>query len=216
MFHLQDLRIKIDLHTDLLALLESAIIEEPPVLIRDGGVIASGYDVELDELRNLSKNADTYLLDLETRERERTGIQTLKVAYNRVHGFYIEVSRTHSAQVPPEYVRRQTLKGAERYILPELKAFEDKVLSSRERALAKEKALYEALLQILATHLQELRSTAQAISELDVLSNFAERAYTLNYEKPELVKQPGLDIVDSRHPVVETTLTHLLFPMIWR
>ena len=204
--HLQDLRIKIDLHTELLALLESAVIEEPPVLIRDGGVIAQGYNEELDELRNLSKNADTYLLDLETRERERTGIQTLKVAYNRVHGFYIEISRSHTAQVPPEYVRRQTLKGAERYILPELKEFEDKVLSSRERALAKEKALYESLLQTLATHLQPLRSTAQAIAELDVLSNFAERAYTLNYEKPELVDKPGLDIVDSRHPVVETTL----------
>ena len=204
--HLQNLRIKIDLHSELLSLLESAVIEEPPVLIRDGGVIAPGYNEELDELRNLSKNADTYLLDLENRERERTGIQTLKVAYNRVHGFYIEVSRLHSDRVPPEYVRRQTLKGAERFILPELKEFEDKVLSSRERALSKEKALYENLLQTLAKHLQALRSTAQGISELDVLSNFAERAYTLNYERPELVAKPGLEIVDSRHPVVETTL----------
>lgn len=204
--YVQTLRQQIDTHTQLLVLLEQAIIEEPPVLIRDGGVIAAGYDAELDELRNLSQNADQYLLDLETRERERTGIQTLKVAYNRVHGFYIEISRTHSDQVPPEYVRRQTLKGAERFILPELKEFEDKVLSSRERALAREKALYEGLLQTLAEHLQPLRLTAQAIAELDVLSNFAERAVTLNYECPELVETPGLDITDSRHPVVETTL----------
>ena len=204
--YVQDIRQQIDTHSQLLELLNRAIIEEPPVLIRDGGVIAEGYDSELDELLNLSQNADQYLLDLETRERERTGIQNLKVAYNRVHGFYIEVSRLHSDQVPPEYVRRQTLKGAERFILPELKQFEDKVLSSRERALAREKALYEALLQTLAEHLQPLRLTAQAISELDVLSNFAERAVTLNYECPELVETPGLDITDSRHPVVETTL----------
>ena len=210
--HLQALQSQINPHLDLVSLLDRAIIEEPPVLIRDGGVIAAGFDEELDELRNLSKNADTYLLDLETRERERTGIQTLKVAYNRVHGFYIEVSRAHSDQVPPEYVRRQTLKGAERFILPELKAFEDKVLSSRERALAKEKALYETLLQTLAEHLQPLRATAHALAELDVLSNFAERANTLNYEQPTLVSKPGLDIIDSRHPVVETTLDDPFVP----
>lgn len=204
--YLIGLREQIDLHHSLLELLARAIIEEPPVLIRDGGVIAEGYDEELDKLRNLSQNADQYLLELETRERQRTGIQTLKVAYNRVHGFYIEVSRLHSDQVPPEYVRRQTLKGAERFILPELKAFEDQVLSSRERALSREKVLYEALLQTLAEHLQPLRSTAQAIAELDVLSNFAERAITLNYERPELTSTPGLNITDGRHPVVETTL----------
>lgn len=204
--YLIGLREQIELHHSLLELLARAIIEEPPVLIRDGGVIAEGYDDELDKLRNLSQNADQYLLELETRERQRTGIQTLKVAYNRVHGFYIEVSRLHSDQVPPEYVRRQTLKGAERFILPELKAFEDQVLSSRERALSREKVLYEALLQTLAEHLQPLRSTAQAIAELDVLSNFAERAITLNYERPELTSTPGLSITDGRHPVVETTL----------
>lgn len=204
--YLIGLREQIELHHSLLELLARAIIEEPPVLIRDGGVIAEGYDEELDKLRNLSQNADQYLLELETRERQRTGIQTLKVAYNRVHGFYIEVSRLHSDQVPPEYVRRQTLKGAERFILPELKAFEDQVLSSRERALSREKLLYEALLQTLAEHLQPLRSTAQAIAELDVLSNFAERAITLNYERPELTSTPGLNITDGRHPVVETTL----------
>jgi DNA mismatch repair protein MutS len=204
--YLIGLREQIEPHHSLLELLARAIIEEPPVLIRDGGVIAEGYDEELDKLRNLSQNADQYLLELETRERQRTGIQTLKVAYNRVHGFYIEVSRLHSDQVPPEYVRRQTLKGAERFILPELKAFEDQVLSSRERALSREKVLYEALLQTLAEHLQALRSTAQAIAELDVLSNFAERAITLNYERPELTSTPGLNITDGRHPVVETTL----------
>lgn len=204
--YLIGLREQIELHHSLLELLSRAIIEEPPVLIRDGGVIAEGYDEELDKLRNLSQNADHYLLELETRERQRTGIQTLKVAYNRVHGFYIEVSRLHSDQVPPEYVRRQTLKGAERFILPELKAFEDQVLSSRERALSREKVLYEALLQTLAEHLQPLRSTAQAIAELDVLSNFAERAITLNYERPELTSTPGLNITGGRHPVVETTL----------
>ncbi len=204
--YLIGLREQIELHHSLLELLARAIIEEPPVLIRDGGVIAEGYDEELDKLRNLSQNADQYLLELEIRERQRTGIQTLKVAYNRVHGFYIEVSRLHSDQVPPEYVRRQTLKGAERFILPELKAFEDQVLSSRERALSREKVLYEALLQTLAEHLQPLRSTAQAIAELDVLSNFAERAITLNYERPELTSTPGLNITGGRHPVVETTL----------
>ncbi len=204
--YLQALGHRIDTHTELLTLLGRAIIEEPPVLIRDGGVIAEGYDEELDQLRNLSQNADQYLLDLETRERERTGIQTLKVAYNRVHGFYIEISRAHSDQVPPEYVRRQTLKGAERFILPELKEFEDKVLSSRERALAREKALYDTLLQTLSEHLQPLRATAQAIAELDVLANFAERATTLDYNCPELVETPELNIRDSRHPVVETTL----------
>jgi DNA mismatch repair protein MutS len=204
--YIQDLRLQIDRHDELLTLLSQAVIPEPPALIRDGGVIAEGYDEQLDELRNLSQNADQYLLDLETRERERTGISTLKVAYNRVHGFYIEISRLHSDQVPPEYVRRQTLKGAERFILPELKEFEDKVLSSRERALAREKALYEKLLQTLATHLQPLRSTAQAIAELDVLSNFAERAVTLNYSRPELTNKAGLNIIESRHPVVETTL----------
>jgi DNA mismatch repair protein MutS len=204
--HLGALRQQIDLHSELLALLDTAIIENPPVLIRDGGVIAAGYDEGLDELRNLSKNSDQYLLDLEIREKQRTGINSLKVAYNRVHGFYIEIPRTQSNNAPPEYVRRQTLKAVERFILPELKEFEDKVLSARERSLAREKQLYEKLLQKIAEHVLPLRNTAQAIAEIDVLSNFAERAITLNYYCPEFSSKAGIQLTESRHPVVEWTL----------
>lgn len=204
--HLSHLRQKIDLHSKLLTLLNTAIIENPPVLIRDGGVIAEGYDDDLDELRNLSKNSDQYLLDLETREKKRTGINSLKVAYNRVHGFYIEIPRSHSDEIPAEYVRRQTLKMVERFILPELKEFENKVLSARERSLAREKALYEKLLQKIAQHVLPLRQTAQAIAEIDVLGNFAERAVTLNYNCPEFSNKVGIHITESRHPVVEHTL----------
>ncbi len=204
--HLNSLRQQIDLHTELLALLHIAIIENPPVLIRDGGVIAEGYDKDLDELRHLSKNSDQYLLDLEAREKKRTGINSLKVAYNRVHGFYIEIPRTQVNEVPPEYVRRQTLKMVERFILPELKEFEDKVLSARERALAREKVLYEQLLQKIAKHILSLRNTAQAIAETDVLGNFAERATSLDYNCPEFSNNAGFHITESRHPVVEQTL----------
>ena len=204
--HLNTLRQQIDLHDDLLALLNAAIIENPPVLIRDGGVIAEGYDEDLDEFRNLSKNSDQYLLDLETREKQRTGIGSLKVAYNRVHGFYIEIPRTQSNEVPPEYLRRQTLKMVERFILPELKEFEDKVLSARERSLSREKALYEQLLKKIAVHVLPLRKTAQAIAEIDVLSNFSERAVTLDYSCPEFSDKAGFRVTGSRHPVVEQTL----------
>ena len=210
--HLSSLRQHMDHHHELLALLDAAIIENPPVLIRDGGVIAEGYDENLDELRNLSKNSDQYLLDLETREKQRTGINSLKVAYNRVHGFYIEIPRRHSDEIPPEYVRRQTLKMVERFILPELKEFEDKVLSARERSLAREKALYEKLLKKIAQHVQPLRQTAQAIAEIDVLSNFAERAITLNYNCPEFSDKVGIHITASRHPVVEQTLDDPFVP----
>ena len=210
--HLIELRQQIDTHIELLSLLDAAIIENPPVLIRDGGVIAEGYDENLDELRNLSKNSDQYLLDLETREKKRTGIQSLKVAYNRVHGFYIEVSRAQSENIPAEYVRRQTLKSVERFILPELKEFEDKVLSARERSLSREKALYELLLQKVSTHIFPLRQTAQALSEIDVLSNFAERAITLNYNCPSFSEQAGIHITESRHPVVEHTLDDPFVP----
>ncbi len=204
--HLNKLRRQIDLHTELLALLNLAIIENPPLLMREGGVIAEGYDKELDTLRHLSENSDQYLLDLEAREKQRTGISALKVAYNRVHGFYIEIPRTQANQVPPEYVRRQTLKMVERFILPELKEFEDKVLSARERALAREKALYEQLLQKIAQHILALRNTAQAIAETDVLGNFAERATSLDYNCPEFSSKAGFYISESRHPVVEKTL----------
>ncbi len=193
-------------HNDLLDLLQRAIIENPPVLIRDGGVIAQGYDAELDELRALRANSESYLLELESREKERSGIQNLKVAYNRVHGYYIEVPRSQSDNVPADYIRRQTLKAVERFIIPELKKFEDKVLSSKERSLAREKHLYETLLLELAEEVPELRTTAQYLAETDVLACFAERATRLNYNAPTMSDQPGLSIKAGRHPVVEQTL----------
>ena len=210
--HIQYLQQCAATHTEMVHLLNDAIIENPPVVLRDGGVIANGYDEELDELRNLSNNSDQYLLDLETREKERTGIAHLKVAYNRVHGFYIEIPRSSSNDVPAEYIRRQTLKSVERFILPELKKFEDKVLSAREKSLAKEKALYDSLLKILVEEIQALRKTAQAIAEIDVLSNFAERATTLNYCSPELTSKTGINITAGRHPVVEVTLDDPFVP----
>ncbi len=190
-------------HPQTHELLTRAIKESPPMLIRDGGVLAEGYDSELDELRNLSQNADQFLLDLETRERERTGIATLKVSYNRVHGYYIEIGRSKSDEVPVDYVRRQTLKSAERFITPELKKFEDKVLSARDRSLAREKALYEALLEQLQDQIGTLQICADALAALDVIANFAERAEKLNLNAPTLDDQPGLEIIDGRHPVVE-------------
>ena len=203
---LTELRGRIGEHPQLHKLLRRAIIESPPVLIRDGGVIAAGYDSELDELRGLSEHADRFLLELETRERERTGISTLKVRYNRVHGYYIEVSKAQSGQVPADYQRRQTLKGAERYITPELKQFEDKVLSARERALAREKALYDALLDQLCEHLAGLQTCAEGLAELDVLATLAERAAALDLRRPSLSPTPGLSIRGGRHPVVEQVM----------
>ncbi|MET0062421.1 MAG: DNA mismatch repair protein MutS [Candidatus Thiodiazotropha endolucinida] len=190
-------------HPAIQQLLQGAIIEQPPMLIRDGGVIAEGYDAELDELRALSQNADQFLLDLESRERERTGIATLKVSYNRVHGYYIEISRGQSDRAPEDYIRRQTLKGAERFITPELKKFEDQVLSARERALAREKYLYDQLLDRLCKELTPLQQCAEGLARLDVLCNLAERAQQLNLVSPQLVEEPGLQITDGRHPVVE-------------
>lgn len=186
----------------LVTLLQTSIIAEPPLLIRDGGVIATGYDEELDELRGLSQNADQFLLDLETREKESTGIN-LKVAYNRVHGYYIEVSKLHSEKVPEHYIRRQTLKAVERYITPELKSFEDKVLSARERSLAREKQLYEELLVTLSTHCAQLQQIAISLAQLDVLVSFASCAEQFNWTQPELTEQNLLQIEAGRHPVVE-------------
>ncbi len=200
---LDTLREDLGPHPLPLELLQSALVENPPVLIRDGGVIAPGFDAELDELRALSEDADRFLLELEARERARTGIANLKVSYNRVHGYYIEIGRSHAAQVPADYVRRQTLKAVERYITPELKSFEDKVLSARERALAKEKSLYESLLERLQPHLRPLQASAAALATLDVLANLAERAETLNLSAPELSDSPGLRIEGGRHLVVE-------------
>jgi DNA mismatch repair protein MutS len=190
-------------------LLARALEENPPVVIREGGVIAEGYDSELDELRNLSSNAGQYLVDLEQREKERTGLGTLKVGYNRVHGYYIEISKGQAADVelPAEYVRRQTLKNAERFITPELKEFEDKVLSARSKSLSREKALYDALLEELAAELTRLISSAEALAELDVLNCFAERAVNLEYCEPELSIEPGITIEGGRHPVVEKVTT---------
>lgn len=188
---------------ELRALLDRALVEQPPVLIRDGGVIAPGYDEELDELRALRENAGTFLLDLEARERKRTAISHLKVGFNRVHGYYIEVSRAHSEKVPAEYQRRQTLKGAERYITPELKRFEEKALSASERALVREKALYESLLDDVAASLPALQDCSAALAELDVLNTLGARAVELDFTCPSLTDTPGLSIQGGRHPVVE-------------
>ncbi len=184
-------------------LLAEALVEQPPVLARDGGVFADGHDAELDELRQLSSNADRFLVDLEAREKEATGIPTLKVGYNRVHGYFIEISKGQSAKAPAHYTRRQTLTGAERYITEELKQFEDKVLSARERALARERLLYEQLLDALGARLEPLRRCAAALSELDVLAAFAERAQALDWSRPRLADEPGIRIERGRHPVVE-------------
>lgn len=191
---------------EIVELLTRAVIDNPPVVIRDGGVIAEGYDSELDELRNISANAGQYLIDLETREKERTGIATLKVGYNRVHGYYIEISRAQSGQAPADYIRRQTLKNAERFITPELKEFEDKALSAKSRALTREKALYLALVETLNDQLIPLQECASAISELDVLVNLAEQADRLNLIPPTLLVNPGIDVTGGRHPVVEQVL----------
>lgn len=204
--HIVKLATQIGQYPDLADLLTRAIIDNPPVVIREGGVIREGFDADLDELRNISENAGQYLLDVETRERERTGISTLKVGYNRVHGYYIEISRAQAEQAPVDYIRRQTLKNAERFITPELKTFEDKALSARSRALAREKALYDDLLERLAEQLAALQDTAQALAELDVLSNFAERATALRFCAPEFSDTPGFDIEEGRHPVVEQLL----------
>lgn len=190
-------------HEDSSRRLDAALVESPPMLIRDGGVIAEGFDTELDELRSIATNADQYLTDLEARERKATGVQTLKLGYNRVHGYYIEMGKSHGDKVPVEYVRRQTLKNAERYITPELKAFEDKVLSARGRALAREKSLYDALMDSLVDVLAALKRSADAMAELDVIASLAERAVALNLVRPELVDEPCLAITGGRHPVVE-------------
>ncbi|CAJ0797866.1 DNA mismatch repair protein MutS [Ralstonia condita] len=185
------------------ALLHRAVMAEPAAMVRDGGVIARGYDADLDELRDISENCGQFLVDLEARERERTGIANLRVEYNRVHGFYIEVTNGQAAKVPDDYRRRQTLKNAERYITPELKAFEDKALSAQDRALSREKLLYEALLQKLLPHLPEFKRIAAALAQADVLATLAERAYALSWSRPTLTDAPGIELTRARHPVVE-------------
>ena len=192
-----------DSHRTDHALLAKAIVDAPPHYLRDGGVIAAGYDPELDELRLLGSNTEQFLLDLEKKERERSGLSSLKLGFNRVQGFFIEVSRSQADKVPADYLRRQTVKSAERFITPELKSFEDKVLGARDRALAREKALYEALLDHLTQRLPALQSTTAAIAQIDVLHCFAERATVLDCVQPQLVEEPMLLIDGGRHPVVE-------------
>ena len=191
---------------DIESLLSAAIADEPAVLLRDGGVIASGFDAQLDELRGITQNCDAFLLDLESRERTRSGIANLRVQFNKVHGFYIEVTQSQVAKVPADYQRRQTLKNAERFITPELKAFEDKALSAQDRSLAREKLLYEQVVDQLLSHLAALAGLARALASLDALAALAERAATLNWCRPQFVKEPCIAIEAGRHPVVEARL----------
>ena len=187
-------------------LLQRAVVENPALLIRDGGIIAEGYNSELDEWRLLAKGATDFLVALEQKERETTGIESLKIGYNAVHGYYIQISKLQSEKAPVHYVRRQTLKNAERYIIPELKTYEDKVLKSKGAALALEKQLYDEIFDLLMPHLQALQTTSQALAKLDVLVNLAERAETLNYVKPTFTQGCGINIEEGRHPVVEQVL----------
>ena len=190
-------------HVEVAALLARSIAAEPAAQLRDGDVIAGGYDEELDELRRIATHTDDFLLELEGRERARTGLAGLKLGYNRVQGFYIEVSRRDAERVPRDYVRRQTVKSAERFITEELKDFEDRVLGAREKALARERELYEALLTRLGEELAPLQSTAAALAELDALAALAERAASLQWSEPELTHEARLAITGGRHPVVE-------------
>jgi len=190
-------------HRDEHALLSKAVVESPPHHLRDGGVIAPGFDAELDELRLLGSDTEAFMLELERRERERTGLSSLKLGFNRVQGFFIEVNRSQADAVPADYLRRQTVKSAERFITPELKSLEDKVLGARDRALARERSLYERLLDSLSMQLKTLQATAASMAQIDVLNNFAERAVTLDCVKPELVSEPSFHIEAGRHPVVE-------------
>ena len=205
--YLQALAATISTYPELAELLAKAINDNPPAIIRDGGVLRTGYDAELDEYQALSENAGQFLIDLETREKARTGLANLKVGYNRVHGYFIELPSKQAESAPADYIRRQTLKGAERFITPELKAFEDKALSAKSRALAREKQLYDELLELLIGHLGSLQDSAAALAELDVLSNMGERALTLDLNRPHFVDEPCMRIQQGRHPVVEQVLS---------
>lgn len=201
---LQQLNQELGDFNGLHARLMSAIVENPPVLLRDGNVIAEGFDSELDELRKIRDHAGQFLIDLEIQERENTGISTLKIGYNRVSGYYIELTRAQAEQAPEHYIRRQTLKNAERYITPELKAFEDKVLSSESRALAREKILFEMLLEELRADIANLQMMSSAIAQIDLLANFAHQARLNNWNRPEYSPEIGVNIIAGRHPVVES------------
>ncbi len=201
-----DIRARLEPDPAIATLIASAIAPEPAVLLREGGVIAPGFDTQLDELRGIMTHSDAFLVDLETRERERTGISNLRVQYNKVHGFYLEVTASQLGRVPADYQRRQTLKNAERYITPELKAFEDKALSAQDRALAREKWLYEQLLDALQPHVSALSALGRALAAADALAALAERAATLGWCRPEFVPHPCIEITAGRHPVVEARL----------
>jgi DNA mismatch repair protein MutS len=207
---LRDLHEAIDTPVPCLDLLARAVAEEPSAMVRDGGVFARGFDAELDELRALSENAGQFLVDLETRERSRTGIANLRVEYNKVHGFYIEVTNGQADKVPDDYRRRQTLKNCERYITPELKAFEDKALSAQDKALVREKALYDELLACLAPHIGDLQRIAQGLAQVDTLVALASHAVRHNWCAPQLVDAPCLTIVEGRHPVVERQIERFI------
>lgn len=208
----QEINTRIEEQNSMANELDRALVDNPPAVIRDGGIFDKGYDAELDELIALSSNATDFLAEMERSEKARTGISSLKVGFNRVHGYYIEISRLHSEQAPVEYIRRQTLKNAERFITPDLKAFEDKALSAKSKALAREKQLYETLLDSLNLLLSSLQATSQALAELDVLANFAERADRLNYSRPILNNDQKIDIKQGRHPVVESVITDPFIP----
>jgi len=197
---------ELEMPAETLDLLVRAIAAEPGAQVRDGGVIAPGYDADLDELRSLNDNCGAFLVDMEVRERERTGIASLKVEYNKVHGFYIEVTHANVDKIPDDYRRRQTLKNAERYITPELKAFEDKALSAQERSLAREKLLYEGILDALLPVVPTLQTIARAVAQLDLLAGFAESALKRNWCKPEFAEETQLTVEGGRHPVVENEL----------
>ncbi len=207
---LVELRTALEIAPDPLALLQRAIAAEPAAMVRDGGVIGPGFDAELDELRAIQSNCGEFLLALEARERARSGIANLKVEFNRVHGFYIEVSRANADKVPDDYRRRQTLKNAERYITPELKAFEDKALSAQERALAREKLLYDQVLDTLAGHIPALQRIARALATVDALAAFADAALRNGYVRPRFIDTPGVHIAGGRHPVVERQVENFI------
>jgi DNA mismatch repair protein MutS len=209
---LQELRNRIEEHDDVVKLLTAAIAEEPSTFVRDGGVIAAGYDPELDELRKISTHTDEFLLELERRERERTGIAGLKLGYNRVSGFFIEITRKDAERVPKDYIRRQTVKSAERFITEELKGFEEKVLSARDRSLAREKDLYEAILTQLTDRLGPLQLSGMALAELDALGSMAERACILQWSRPDLLPESCISIEGGRHPIVERFSTAAFVP----
>ncbi|GAB4221782.1 MAG: DNA mismatch repair protein MutS [Francisella sp.] len=209
---IENINKKIYQFDEIVVLLDSAIIDNPPATIRDGGVIKAGFDKELDELKSIRDNSYDFLIKFEELQRQKTGINTLKVGYNRVHGYYIELSKQYADQVPSDYIRRQTLKASERYITEDLKNFEDKVLSSKEKALAREKLIYDNLIKKVAEYYKQVQETAISIAKIDVLANFAERSIKLNLSQPKFNKSAKLDLKDVRHLAIEQNLDEPFIP----